>query len=133
MAQRGKRHADQKLLLALACGASVEMAAQSAGVSLSTAYRRLAEPDFQRQLQQLRADMVQRTAGTLTAAGGEAVKTLLALQKEAMPPATRLGAARAILELGVKIRETAELQERIAALEAAEQARARAAECGRRP
>jgi hypothetical protein len=69
----------------------------------------------------------------LSAAGGEAVKTLLALQKDTVPAAVRLGAARAILELGVKLRETAELQERIAALEAAEHARARAAERGRRP
>jgi hypothetical protein len=133
MARRGRRNADDQLLLALACGALVEAAAHKAGVSLRTAHRRLADPDFQRRLQELRADMVQRTAGMLTAAASEAVKTLLALLKEAISAATRLGAARAILELGVKIRETVELQERIAALEAAEQARARAAERGRRP
>jgi hypothetical protein len=117
MAQRGKRRTDETLLLALACGATVEAAAAKAGVSPATAYRRLQEPDFQRRLQELRADMVQRTAGMLTAAAGEAVKTLLALQKEATPPSTRLGAARAVLELGVKFRETVELEERLAALE----------------
>jgi hypothetical protein len=77
--------------------------------------------------------MVQRTAGMLTAAAGEAVKTLRDLLKEPIPPATRLGAARTTLEMGVKLRETVELQERIAALEAAEQARARTAERGGRP
>jgi hypothetical protein len=61
--------------------------------------------------------MVQRTGGMLTAAAGEAVKTLLALQKDTAPPATRLGAARAVLELGMKVRETAELEQRLAALE----------------
>jgi hypothetical protein len=61
--------------------------------------------------------MVQRTAGALTAAGSEAVRTLLALQKETVPPAVRLGAARAVLELGAKMRETAELEARIQALE----------------
>ena len=75
------------------------------------------DPDFQRQLQEARTDMVQRTAGMLTAAAGEAVKTLLALQKESIPHATRLGAARAILELGVKLRQTAELEERLLVLE----------------
>jgi hypothetical protein len=43
--------------------------------------------------------MVQRTAAMLTAAAGEALKTLVALQKESMPPATRLGAARAVVVL----------------------------------
>src|SRR5262245_31087838 len=118
MAQKGRRATDERLLLALACGATVENAARSAGISESTAYRRLRETAFNQRLQQVRADMVQRTAGMLTAAAGEAVKTLLALQKESIPHATRLGAARAILELGVRLRETAELAERIAALEA---------------
>jgi hypothetical protein len=117
MAQRGKRNADQQLLLALACGATVESAAQKAGVSVSTAYRRLADPDFKRQLQAVRADMVQRTAGALTAAATEAVRTLLELQKATNPAAVRLGAARAVLEIGMKVREVAELEERLAALE----------------
>jgi hypothetical protein len=117
MAQRGRRNADHRLLLALACGATVESAARQAGVSESTAYRRLAAPEFRRQLQNLRADMVQRTAGMLTAAAGEAVKTLLSLQQATTPAAVRLGAARAILELGLKVREIADLEERLAALE----------------
>ena len=117
MPQQGKRNIDQKLLLALACGASVESAARQAGVSESTVYRRLAEDEFKQRLLNLRADMVQRTAGTLTAAGTEAVKALLGLLQPATPHATRLGAARAVLELGVKIREAAELEARITALE----------------
>jgi hypothetical protein len=117
MAQRGRRNADQRLLLALACGATVESAARQAGVSESTAYRRLADPAFRRQLQQLQADMVQRTAGMLTAAAGEAVKTLLQLQQASTPAAVRLGAARAVLELGMKLREIADLEVRLAALE----------------
>jgi hypothetical protein len=95
----------------------VESAARQAGVSESTAYRRLADPDFRGQLQHLRTDMVQRTAGMLTAAAGEAVKTLLSLQQASIPAAVRLGAARAVLELGMKLREVADLEERLAALE----------------
>jgi hypothetical protein len=117
MPRHGKKDIDERLLIALACGASVENAARSLDVSARTVYRRLADPAFRHRLQDLRADMVQRTAGALTAAGPEAVRTLLALQKDGAPPAVRLGAARAVLELGVKMRETAELAERIAALE----------------
>jgi hypothetical protein len=130
MPQKGKRHADHKLLLALACGASLENAARQAGVSESTAYRRMADPEFTRQLQAMRADMVQRTAGALTAAATEAVRTLLDLLKPPAPSAARLGAARSVLEIGVKLRETAELEVRLAALE--EQLAADEARSGRR-
>lgn len=117
MAQKGKRSADHKLLLALACGATAESAARQVGVSESTVFRRLTDSDFVRRLRAIRADMVQRTAGALTAAGSEAVRTLLELLKATNPGATRLGAARSVLEIGMKAREFAELEERLAALE----------------
>jgi hypothetical protein len=118
MPQRGRRNADQRLLMALACGATNENAAASAGISEATVYRRLKDVDFQQERRKNKTEMVGRTASMLTAAGGESVKTLLALQKDSIPAATRLGAARAVLELGVRIRESAELEERIALLEA---------------
>ena len=43
--------------------------------------------------------------------------TLLALQKDTTPAAVRLGAARAILEIGMKVRDATELEERLTALE----------------
>ena len=118
MPQRGRRNVDQLLLMAFACGATVESAAASAGVSKTTAFRRSQEPEFQEELRKTKAEMVSRTAGMLTAAAGEAVKSLLAMLKESTPPACRLGAARAVLELGVRLRESAELEERLAVLEA---------------
>jgi hypothetical protein len=115
---RGRKNADEALLTALACGATVENAARSAGVSPRTAHRRLANPAFQQRLQSLKTDMVQRTASMLTAAGMESAKTLITLQDNSNPGAVRLGASRTVLELGMKLRETAELAARIAALEA---------------
>jgi len=106
-----------RLLLALACGATVEGAARQAGFSERTVYRRLANPAFRRRVQEVRADMVQRAAGALTAASTESIKTLLALQQSGVPPATRLGAARAVLEIGIRLREVVDLETRIAALE----------------
>jgi len=105
------------LLTALACGATAEVAAQKVGVSRATVNRRLQDPAFRSRLQEIRSDMVKRTAGMLTAAAGEAVKTLLELQKNTVSPATRLGAARSILEIGIKVRESADLEARLAALE----------------
>jgi hypothetical protein len=117
MPQRGRRNVDSLLIMALACGATLENAAANVGVSKATAYRRSQEPEFQQELSKTKAEMVARTASMLTAAAGEAVKTLLALQKDSTPPASRLGAAKAILELGVRFRELGELGERIAAIE----------------
>jgi hypothetical protein len=117
MPQRGRRNVDEVLVMTLACGATVEAAAQKAGVSRATVLRRLREPGFQQRLQEFLSDMVKRTAGMLTAASMEAVKTLLELQKTLVPPAVRLGAARSVIELGTKLRETAEFEARLAALE----------------
>ncbi len=118
MAERGRRKVDDQLLAALACGATAEAAARSAGVSASTVQRRLREPAFRARLQALRSDVVERSAAALSASGTEAVKTLLALMKDTSPAAVRLGAAKAVLELGVRLREAAELEQRLAALEA---------------
>jgi hypothetical protein len=103
--------------MALASGATVEAAASKAGVSPATVYRRLKDPAFQQELQQFRAEMVERWASALTTAGGEAVMCLVKLLKEPVPPAVRLGAARAVLELGARMRETTELERRLVALE----------------
>jgi hypothetical protein len=47
----------------------------------------------------------------------EAIKTLLMLLATSIPHAVRLGAARSILEIAVKLREVTDLEERLAALE----------------
>jgi hypothetical protein len=117
MAHRQSKRTEDRLLLALACGATVEAAARQAGMSESTAYRRLADRKFRQRLHRVRSDIVQRTAGALTAAATESVRTLLELQKPSAPAAVRLGAARAVLELGLKVREVTDLEERLAALE----------------
>ena len=105
------------LLVILACGATVEQAAKQTGFSERTIYRRLAQPEFQRRLQQVRADMLQRTSGTLTATGAEAVRTLVTLLNPTIPANVRLGAARAVLEVAIKVREAADIEKRLLDLE----------------
>jgi hypothetical protein len=114
----GRRtNADEQLLLALACGSTAEQAAAKAGVGVRTVFRRLEDAGFAGRLREMKADMVRRAAAALTAAAMEGVKTLLELMKPSNTGPVRLGAARAILEMGVKLREMAELEERLAALE----------------
>lgn len=113
------RKHDEALVQALACGATVEAAARQCGVNPRTVFRRLEDPAFRDRVRDLRDAMVRRTSGLLTAAAAEAVRTLLALQKDGVPPATRLGAARAVIELGIKVRELSELEDRVTELERA--------------
>lgn len=117
MATPKRSNSDHALLIVLACGATVEAAARQLGISERAVYRRKEKPAFQRQLQELKASMVDRASSALVAAAMEAVKTLLELLKAATPPATRHAAARSVIELGVKLREFAELEQRILALE----------------
>src|SRR5437879_902831 len=113
--RRAKPGADGLLVAAFAAGATADEAATAAGVSRRTAQRRMAEPTFRQEVQHARAEMVGRAVGKLTDASTAAVDTLRALLG-AEGESARLGAARSILELGTKLREGLELEERVAAL-----------------
>jgi hypothetical protein len=117
MSRSGRRSADDVLLKALACGATVETAARTAGVSESTVYRRKRDPKFNQRLLDLLEETAGRTKNMLNAIGPESVKNLAALQKETAPYPTRLGAVRTALELGLKYSEAGEFRERLAAVE----------------
>jgi len=53
----------------------------------------------------------------LTAAGTAAVQTLLELLKAPASGPVRLGAARSVLEMALKVRDSTEVEQRLAALE----------------
>jgi hypothetical protein len=104
--------------LALASGQTVRDAAQLAGIGERTATRRVADPDFRRRVAELRGEMVARAMGRLADASVTAVETLRSLLA-AEGESPRLGAAKAILELGTKLRENVELEQRLVTLEKA--------------
>jgi hypothetical protein len=118
MAKKQIKKNEDTLLIALACGATVEAASAQCGITTRTAYRRMQDPEFKNRLTRTRSEMIERATGMLTAAAGEAVRTLLSLQKAAVPPAVRMSAARAILEIGMKLREVVDIEERLRRLEA---------------
>src|SRR5262245_17224870 len=116
MAENGRRKGDAALVLALASGQTVRDSARAAGVGERTATRRLADADFRRRVIETRAALVERATGQMAdamSAAAEALRKLL----EARSEAVRLGAARAVLELGMKLRESAELEQRLDELE----------------
>jgi AcrR family transcriptional regulator len=117
VAGSGRQNADFVLVAALAGGRTVCDVAAAVGVSERTIYRRLESADFRRRVGDARAEMVQRAVGQLADASAEAVTTLRALVTAAESETVRLGAARAVLELGSKLRESVELEERVRRLE----------------
>jgi len=110
------RKGDGLLIVALAGGATVPEAAARARVSVRTVQRRLDDPAFRQHVSEARGAMIARAVGQLADATTEAARTLRELL-DAEAETVKLGAARAILEHAVKLRESAELETRIAALE----------------
>jgi hypothetical protein len=119
----GRSSADSALVAALAGGSTIEDAARRAGVSARTAYRRVGEPDFRKRVTEVRAEMLSQSVGALTVAARAAVHTLMLLMQPIESSSVRLGAAKAVLELGAKLRESEHLEHRVAELEAQQLAR----------
>lgn len=119
MARRGRENADDRLIVELAAGRTAQEAAVAAGVGSRTVFRRLADPAFQERLSNARKDLLSGAMQTLAESSGAAVATLVKLL-DSEADSIRLGAARAILDAGLKLRQAVELEERIRRLEAEE-------------
>src|SRR5262245_59922366 len=117
MKKQSSRSNVTQLLLALATGATVVAAARQVGLTERTVYRRLEDPTFKQRIATTRHDMIQRATGMMLATSVEACKTLLNLLGSSHPATVRLGAGRATLELGIRMREEVDLAERVAVLE----------------
>src|SRR5262249_40155128 len=100
--------ADDLLALNLAGGMQIAHAANAAGVSESTAYRRKREPAFQAKVNQLRNGLVEVALGRLLSAATAAADELNALCATHPDGNVRLRAATKIIELGARLRETTE-------------------------
>jgi hypothetical protein len=116
MTRGGRRNADEAVLTALAAGATIRQASEQTGVSERTIYRRLADVGFRQRVTSIRAGMLERAVGKVADGMADAAGTLRSLLV-AEGESVRLGAARALLELGVKLRESVELEQRLQTLE----------------
>jgi hypothetical protein len=112
----GRREVDDLLVLHLAAGTTVEAAAELAGCSRATAHRRLQDPKFRQRVRDARGSMIERAVGHMTAGAVDASATLRNLL-ESSNEKIQLAAARSILELLTRVRETGEIEERLASLE----------------
>jgi len=104
--------------LALAAGRTEGEAARESGAGARTIRTWLAEqPAFARRIGELRYEMTSRALGRLIDNMASASDTLGYLSRKGKSEMVRLSAARAVLELSCKARESVELEERLQALE----------------
>jgi hypothetical protein len=103
--------------LAIARGQQVKLAAKETGVGLRTLHRWLTEDqDFRRRVGELRDELFSEAVGRLSDLAGLAADTLGDLL-DSNDEKVRLQACRAVLDCGIRLREAAEWQARVAAIE----------------
>jgi hypothetical protein len=119
MPKGSRKQADEALAAALAGGNTVEGAAHIAGVSRATAFRRLKDPDFKGRIDVIRAEMIDRTLGHLSAGATEGSIVLRTLAVNSKDERIKLGASKALVDSVLRVRDSVILEERIKALEEA--------------
>jgi hypothetical protein len=107
---------EPRAALALAGGATIIDAAKAAGISARTVRRRLQRVEYRMEISRLRGQLLDAAVGKLAAATADAVDTLVQLLGAASEH-VKLGAAKAIVELGLSLAEAVEVQGRITTLE----------------
>jgi hypothetical protein len=106
-----------KALSALMSEPSVSKAAIAAEVPERTLRAWLKRPEFAEAYRAARREATQHAVARLQQASGAAVGVLISLMASSTP-ATKLGAARTILEFAIRAVELEDLEQRLAALEA---------------
>jgi hypothetical protein len=102
----------EQVALLLASGLTAKEAAAAAGVAERTVANWRAEDGFRARVVALRSGLMERAVGRLAshmADGAEALHGLLKAESEAV----RLGAAKALLELGAKLHEGIDLAQQV--------------------
>lgn len=108
----------EKFITHLLLSPSIEEAAKSVGVSVATCYNWLKQPDVAEMYAQARRQVMDRAIGLLQSTAGEAVACLREIiRDQTATAASRVSAARTILELANKGTETQDLEKRVAQLE----------------
>jgi hypothetical protein len=106
-------------IAALLNSPTIAHAAQTAGISQSTLTRWLREEGFLREYRLAQREALSQAIATLEAAAGSAVTVLrAAMLDQNATAASRVAAARVILEFSFRGAEIADLQERLEAIEA---------------
>ena len=106
-----------QLALILATGATVTAAAESVGVSRMTAHRKLRKPAFRKLVAELRSQLFNSALGRMAENMTHATDALGSLL-DANDPGVKLRAAKAVLGLAIRLRDSVDVSDRISELEA---------------
>ncbi len=107
-------------LAALISEPTLGEAAKKVGISEVTLWRWLQDPEFQEKYRTARRQAVSQSITQLQKISSEAVQTLRdVMNDKETPPASRVTAAKAVLEMSIKAVEVEDLAVRIEALEKA--------------
>ncbi|WP_155059735.1 hypothetical protein [Streptomyces blattellae] len=106
-------------VFALAQGEPTSAAAKAAGVSTRTVERWCTDPAFALEVRDMRTELLSTAVGQLAAGAAEAVTALRAALVDD-DGRNRVQAARTLLDACLSLRESLDLEQRLAALEAAE-------------
>jgi hypothetical protein len=108
---------DDALAAMLAAGLEYAEAGERVSLSARTVRRRMSDPEFRRRVDDLKALAAQRAVALLTSNMSAAALELGRLLADGESEKTRLAAARAIIELGLKVRDQIDLEQRVQELE----------------
>ena len=108
----------EKAITALLAQPTIEAAATAVGVNPATIYRWLAEPTFEAAYRAARREAVGQAIARLQQVSTHAVTVLVSVMANtSTPPATRVAAAKTVLETAIKAVELEDLAARLDALE----------------
>lgn len=97
---------------------TLQAASEKIGISYSTLWRWLQEPNFQKALKEAKKQAVAQATSTLSKICHESVLTLQEIMNDKNAPASaRVSAAKTVLDSGLKGVEIDDLDARLAALE----------------
>jgi hypothetical protein len=113
---KGRFNARELAAVAIAGGSTAAAAASAVGVNERTIRKWASTPAFAGRVEQLRKEAVASAVAKLSSAMTVAADELLKLAAH-VEANIRLRASRAIIELAVRLKEHAELQQRVADLE----------------
>lgn len=108
----------QKALAALLTYKTQEEAAKAAGISVRTIITYLNDPEFRREYEKAGGKLVEKATREIQTGMSDAIYVLRSiLESMTATDGSKISAARAVLEFGMRMTETVDLLKRVEALE----------------
>ena len=115
---RTKISKDEQILCALVSNTTIKSAARECKVAESTIYARLKDPEFKKQYDTMRLDLLERNTAQIQMQLGSAIQTMADVMNDSEnSPQVRLNAADALIRNNLKLTEQADILRRLEALE----------------